>query len=124
MGTLAKTLGKSITVDVKGCKVSVSQLSLDALFDCIREGFTRFSNPPERIDEAAEKAIETGRIPLTALSVIVSRSCKDLDEEDVATIMGADNMKYAYEIAAASMGYESSNDGTAKTASKDNGKKK
>jgi len=123
MGTLAQTLGKDLTVTVEGCKIAVRQLSIDELYDCMREGFHRFETPPENIDEAAQSAIETGRTPLPALSIIIAKACPTLDADDVAALMSTGNLDKAYEVAAASMGLEYKAKSAADETASDDGKK-
>lgn len=113
MGTLAQTLGKSITIDVLGMSVEVKQLSINDLFDCMRQAFREFEERPKPIDEMAQEAIETGRIPITSVAIIIKRACKSLDESDVEALLSGKNYTHALKIASAAMGNEASDEGGA-----------
>jgi len=104
MGSLAKALGKSFAVTVGGIDIAVNQLPLDDLFDCMKEAFRQFDTPPASIDNAAQIAIETGKVPLKALPVLIAKACPTLDADDLAVLTQTGNLDTALLIVAASMG--------------------
>ena len=110
MGTLADTLGGSKTVTVKGMQIEVDQLCLDDLFDCMREAFRRFDTPPESVDNAAQEAIESGRIPLTATPLLIAKACAGLDADDIKVLTGTGNLDQANKVAAVAMGLSDETD--------------
>ena len=104
MGTLAETLGSTRTVSVSGMQIEVKQLCLSDLFDCMREAFRGFDSPPESVDAAAQEAIESGKIPLTAIPLLIAKACDALDEYDVAALTSTGNLGHANKVAAVAMG--------------------
>jgi len=118
MGTLAKTLGKCMMVDVGGMSVSVKPLSLNEMFDCLCEAFKAFEDLGKPIHEAAQEAIETGKIPLPSLSLLINAACKDLDADDISVLLSGSNMQHAIKIAAVAMGNEIEQDAKTDAAPK------
>jgi len=125
MGTLAKTLGVDASVDVGGMRVAVKQLCIDELFAVMREAFLAFDEREKPVDIMAQEAIETGKIPLTSVSILIAKACPDLDEDDVKTLLSGRNIEKALEIAAVAMGNEvADSDEASKAENKARAKKK
>jgi hypothetical protein len=123
MGTLADTLGQCKMVPVGDMKVSVKPLSVNQMFDCLCEAFKSFEDLGKPIHEAAQEAIETGKIPLPSLSLLMKAACKDLDDDDISVLLSGSNMPHAIKIAAVAMGNEIEQDATAADAPKDGAEK-
>ena len=113
MGTLAQTLGRQVSVEVGGMTIDIKQLSIDDIFECMREAFAKFEERDKPIDQMAQEAIETGRIPLTSVSILITRACPALDDDDVNVLLSGGNMDHALKIAAAAMGNELAEDAPA-----------